>query len=198
MVRSGRPRNSSIDGDLLRALAELVAENGYTAVTVDQVVRRAGTTKPAFYRRYPDLATAVPALLASRYGIDQDIDTGSLVDDLVEVQRRQLQLFTDPAVTRGLLGWAAEVDADPGRGETFVADYLRPRRAHAATLIDRAAERGEITPGADPEWIADLLTGPLVLHVVMPGLPPVDERLTARTVHAALDALGFTGDRSRV
>ncbi|GAB3742023.1 TetR/AcrR family transcriptional regulator [Microlunatus parietis] len=198
MVRPGRPRNSSIDGELLQALAELVAEHGYTAVTVDQVVRRAGTNKPAFYRRFPDLAAAVPVLLASRYGIDEDIDTGSLVGDLVEVQRRQLRLFTDPAVTRGLLGWAAEVDADPARGESFVADYLRPRRAHAGILIDRAVTRGEIEPGADPDWIADLLTGPLALHVVMPGLPAVDDRLIARTVHAALDALGFGGDRGQV
>lgn len=198
MVRSGRPRKGSTEGDILRAAAELVVEGGYARVTVDEVVRRAGTNKPAFYRRFRDVSAVVPRLLAARHGTDEDIDTGTLVGDLIEVQWRQQQLFTDPVVTRGFTGWLADVDADPTRGAQFVAGYLGPRRAYTKVILDRAAQRGEIAAGADPEWIADLLTGPLVMRVVMPGLPPIDATMTARTVHAALDALRHVGDRSAV
>lgn len=198
MVRSGRPRKDAIDGDILRAVAELVVERGYARVTIDEVIERAGTNKPAFYRRFRDLADVVPRLLASRHGTDEDIDTGSLVGDLVEVQRRQRDLFTDPVVTRGLLGWLAEVDAEPARATPFLAGYLGPRRAYTRVILDRAEARGEIAGGTDPGWIADLLTGPLLMRAVMPGLPPVDDELIIRTVHAALDALRFGGGRSDV
>lgn len=198
MVRSGRPRKSQVEDDIVRAMAELVAEHGYASVTLDHVVTRAGTNKPAFYRRFRHLADVVPRILASRHGTDEDIDTGSLVDDLVEVQRRQYRLFTDPVITRGLSGWLAHIDRDPEAGAPFFRDYLAPRRAHTQVLLDRAHSRGEITVEVDAEWIADLLTGPLLLRAVMPGLPPIDNTLITQSLHAALDAAGFRGDRQSI
>jgi AcrR family transcriptional regulator len=191
MTRSGRPRNTSVDNAILEAVAALVVEFGYNRVTIDEVVTRAGTNKPAFYRRFRSLADTVPRLLAQSHGTDVDIDTGSLPGDLREVQRRQLALFTDPVVVRGFAGWLADVDTNPDAGSAFVEGYLAPRRAYTRIILDRAVGRGEIAEGADPAWIADLLTGPLIMRVVLPGLPPADEELAARTVDAALTALGW-------
>lgn len=196
MVRSGRPRKDSIDRSILEAVAALVTERGYAHVTIDQVVSRAGTNKPAFYRRFRSLADVVPHLLEFRHGTDEDIDTGTLISDLTEVQRRQQQLFTDPVVMRGFAGWLAEVQADPAHGAAFLVGYLAPRRAYTQVILDRAVARGEIDDGADAAWIADLLTGPLVMRAIMPGLPPIDDEFTARTVQAALDALGYRTDRT--
>lgn len=198
MVRSGRPRKDATDQRILDAFAKLVVERGYARVTVDAVVASAGTNKPAFYRRFRNLADLVPRLLAFRHGTDQDIDTGTIVGDLIEVQRRQRRLFTDPVVVRGFAGWIAEVGVNPREGAPFLSDYLAPRRAYTQVVLDRAAERGEIARGADPGWVADLLTGPLLMRAMLPGLPPIDDAFTARTVHAALDALEYAGDRSTI
>ncbi|MFT4232896.1 MAG: TetR/AcrR family transcriptional regulator [Leucobacter sp.] len=195
MTRSGRPRKNSVDDSIIRAMAELVAERGYAAATVDEVVARAGTNKPAFYRRFKNLAEVVPRILASRHGTDEDIDTGSLVGDLTEVQRRQRILFTDPVVTRGFTGWLAHLEADPEVGAPFFRDYLAPRRAYTRIILDRAVARGEIDAAGDPAWIADLLTGPLIMRVVIPGLPPIDEELLSQSIHAVLEVLGYRGDR---
>lgn len=190
MAPSGRPRNTSTDDAILDAFAGLVVEVGFTRTTVDELVRRARTNKPAFYRRHRDLAELVPLLLARRHGLDTDIDTGTLEGDLTEVQRRQVLLFSDPVVARGLVGWAAHVDAHPEQAAPFLESYLGPRRAFTHVILGRAVARGEIPPGADPDWIADLLTGPLLMRVVLPGMPPVDAALAARTVEAALAAAG--------
>lgn len=195
MVRSGRPRKGQVEDDIVQAMAELVAEHGYASVTLDHVVTRAGTNKPAFYRRFRHLADVVPRILASRHGTDEDIDTGSLVDDLIEMQRRQYSLFTDPVITKGLTGWLAHVDHDPEAGAPFFRDYLAPRRAYTRVILDRARNRGEVTADADADWIADLLTGPLLMRAVMPGLPPINNTLITQSIHAALDAVGFQGDR---
>ena len=198
MVGSGRPRKSSIDDSIVSAMATLVAERGYAAVTVDQVVARAGTNKPAFYRRFQSLADVVPQVLASRHGTDEDIDTGTLVGDLVTVQDRQKRLFTDPVVTRGFAGWLAKVNADPEVGLPFFQAYLAPRRAYTQTILDRAVNRGEIAVTVDPSWIADLLTGPLIMRAVVPGMPPIDDRLIAQTIHATLDVLDYAGSRDDI
>lgn len=198
MVRSGRPRQSTVDDNIVQAMAELVAKHGYASITVDQVVAHAGTNKPAFYRRFRHLAEVVPQVLASRHGTDEDIDTGTLIGDLIEVQHRQRLLFTDPVVARGFAGWLSHVEADPEIGAPFFRDYLAPRRAYTQIILDRAMDRGEVTVAADPAWIADLLTGPLIMRVLMPGLPPVDERLIAQTIHTALDILGYQGDRQAI
>lgn len=197
MALPGRPRKDSVDADILRALAELVSERGYARVTVDDVVARAGTNKPAFYRRFRGIADAVPRLLAARHGTDDDIDTGTLAGDLAEVQRRQRLLFTDPVVTRGMAGWLAEVEATPELAAPFLQGYLAPRRTYTGVILDRAVARGEIAEGADPAWIADLLTGPFLMRALLPGLPPVDDEMVSRSVQAALDALGDTGGRGR-
>lgn len=186
----GRPRKTSIDDAIYEAFAELMIERGFVRVTVEDVVSRAGTSKPAFYRRHRDLADVVPKLLARRHGLDSDIDTGSLAGDLHEVQKRQVQLFSDPVVMHGLIGWAAHVAADPDQAEPFVSSYLAPRRAFTRVLLDRAVVRGEIADGADPAAVADLLTGPLLMRVVLRGLPPVDDALAAHTVAAVLAVLG--------
>lgn len=58
--------------------------------------------------------------------------------------------------------------------------------------------RGEIPAGAVPDWIADLLTGPLIMRVVLPGLPPLDDAFISQTVHATLDVLDYAGDRRAI
>lgn len=190
MTNRGRPRKTAIDDGLLRAAEGLIAERGFAALTVDELVRRAGTSKPAFYRRFRDVADLVPRILDARHGLDADIDTGSLRGDLEEVQRRQLALFADPVVAGALAGWAAHVQSRPEQAAPFVESYLAPRRAFTHVILARAVIRGEIGAGADAEWIADLLTGPLLMRVILPGMPPVHSRLAAQTVEAALAVLG--------
>lgn len=191
MTTRGRPRKGTIDEDLLTVAADLIAERGFAALTVDDLVRSASTSKPAFYRRFRDLADLVPRILAARHGLDGDIDTGSLRGDLEEVQRRQVALFTDPVVASALIGWAAHVQSRPEQARPFVESYLAPRRAFTHVILARAVARGEIPAGSDPDGIADLLTGPLLMRIVFPGMPPVDERLAAQTVSAALAVLGI-------
>ncbi|GAA1643460.1 MULTISPECIES: TetR/AcrR family transcriptional regulator [Brevibacterium] len=193
MSRTGRPRKSATESEIVSALTDLVIERGYASVTVDLVVERAGTNKPAFYRRFRNLAEVVPLVLAARHGTDTDIDTGSLAGDLTEVQARQQRLFTDPVVTRGFAGWAADIAGDVSGAAAFFDSYLSPRRQFTRVILARAVDRGEIAPGADPDWLADLLTGPLLMRLVLPGLPPIDDRLVAQTVSAALDVLGAAG-----
>jgi AcrR family transcriptional regulator len=188
-VRTGRPRDTGLDASLLEATADLLAEGGSAAVTIDAVVRRAGTTRPAFYRRYRNRSELIVATLAHRFGTDPAPDTGSLRGDLEAAQRNQLRLYTDPVFVGGMPGLLAELPADAELAGLFSQRFLNPRRVATGRILERAAARGEIAPYEDYDWICDLMTGPLLKRLAVPSLP-LDERLIELTVDAALAVLG--------
>ncbi|NGN83051.1 TetR-like C-terminal domain-containing protein [Arthrobacter silviterrae] len=64
-------------------------------------------------------------------------------------------------------------------------EFLSPRRFGAGLIILRVAGRGEIPPNPDVECACDLLTGPLLMRALMPGLLGLDEELVSQTVASA-------------
>ncbi len=189
-VKTGRPRNAALDDALLVAAAELLAGHGYGSLSIDAVARRAGTTRPALYRRFRNRAELVVAVLAQRFGTDPTQDTGTLRGDLDALQSHQLELFGDPTITGALGGLLDELARDPELATIFVERFLAPRRAATGRIIERAVGRGEIPAYDDHEWICDLITGPLLMRAALPGLPPLDQRIADQTVNAALVELG--------
>ena len=58
-----RRRGSELEGALLDAAWEELQANGYAGLTYDAVAARAGTSKPALYRRWPTKADLVVATM---------------------------------------------------------------------------------------------------------------------------------------
>lgn len=193
MVKTGRPRAESLDAAILDAAEELVISGGYSAASIDAIARRAGTTRPAVYRRHPSRGHVVVSAMARRFGVDPAPDTGSLRGDLVTVQRAQLDFFTDPLVIRALPGLLDEATNDPALQDQFFTEFVAPRRQSTTRALERAVERGETRGGFDAEWICDLLTGPFLMRVFLP-IGPIDENLVQVTVDAALSALAQAPD----
>lgn len=52
----GRPRDTSIDRRVLEATAQILASEGWDALTIDGVAERAGVSRAAIYRRYANKA----------------------------------------------------------------------------------------------------------------------------------------------
>ena len=113
---------------------------------------------------------------------------GSLRGDLFAVQLAQLKFFTDPVVKQALPGLLEETSRDTHLGSQFFDEFVGPRRESTVRALHRAEQRGEIEAGFDPEWICDLLTGPLLMRCFVPT-GPIDENLAHQTVDAALAAL---------
>lgn len=194
-VSPGRPRSTEIDRRILEAVAELAVKVGYSRLTVEEVARHAGTSKPAFYRRYADLSETVPILLATRFGNDEDVDTGSIVSDFLTIQLRQAELFNHPLSRNALCGYLDAISLRPEQRAPFIEGYLQPRRAFTTVVLSRAVGRGEIEPFADADYVADLLTGPVIMRALLPGMPPIDATLVRQTVNTVLNEVGFTGVR---
>src|SRR6478735_6569298 len=52
-AKRGRPRDPTIDARVLAVTAELLATEGFSATTVQEIARRAGVPSSAIYRRWP-------------------------------------------------------------------------------------------------------------------------------------------------
>lgn len=82
MTVKGRPRKK-IEKLLLEAAASEFLEKGYTAANLDHIVAAAGTTKPAFYRRYSSKQTLFEAVL-EYLSLEFELDLDFLGDSVRE------------------------------------------------------------------------------------------------------------------
>ena len=179
-AHSGRPRDPRIDEAVLRAAAELVEEVGYADLTIAAIAERAGTTKPAIYRRWPSKAHlrargGLPRRRADLALPDTGVAAPTTCARCCGVRRRRSPHPVARALTPGLM---AEIAADPtlhaallerfggvveglprpgrdrgraGRG----ARRRRPRRAHRDDRRRRADARcsSRSTDELDDDWV---------------------------------------------
>ena len=89
---AGRPRSEEAHQAILDATLDLLAEVGFSALTVEGVASRAGVGKATIYRRWPSKLPLVVEAFGQLPALE-DVDTGSLVGDLKLMLRSYLQLF---------------------------------------------------------------------------------------------------------
>lgn len=180
-ARAGsRRRGAPLEDALLEAAwAELLAV-GYRDLTMEGIARRAGTSKPVIYRRWPSRVEVVIAALLRRSSslVDRIPDTGSLRDDTLSVLRHMNRRFSDiPA--RARRGLIADAFAEVNLLEHGSAREVMPRIMRV--ILERAANRGEIPRAKIPPRIVRL-PADLVRHEMMLSDAPVPEKALAEIV----------------
>jgi AcrR family transcriptional regulator len=191
----GRPRDAGNDQAILVAALAILQEEGYRGLTIEGVAGRAGVSRPTIYRRWPSKpALVVAALVHSTVLAVPTPDTGSLRDDLIAVQRHQVVLMNSRDTRRVTAGLIADLAADPELAESYVSQYLAPRRATVWQVLQRGVDRGELRADVDFALVYDLLVGPLFMRAVVWGqrLPPDAAEKTADVILAA-----FAGSAAR-
>jgi AcrR family transcriptional regulator len=156
-VRSpGRPRSEAARRAILAAATALVDEQGYGAITMEGIARRANVSKQTLYKWWPSPAAMVLEALndgASR--IAPFVETGDFEFDLRTFVRRSV-LGARGTVARLLASLMAEAQRDASFAESFRSGFLAERRAVLEQLLDRARSRGELNPDVDIDFLAEL------------------------------------------
>ena len=81
--RPGRPRDPQADEAITSAIVDVLAEQGFSGFTVEEVAARAGVGKATIYRRWSTKEELVLAAAERVMVHVEPPDTGSLRDDLV-------------------------------------------------------------------------------------------------------------------
>jgi AcrR family transcriptional regulator len=169
MTEIGRPRDKRIDGAVLSATVALLGETGYADLTVDAIARRAGTSKPAIYRRWPGKAHVVHEAVFPVSAATELPATGSLRSDVREMVRRTASLLTTPAARAALPGLVGEMAADPAL-HTALLERFADVLSHGLTeWLDAAVARGEVRPEVSAADLVEAVAGITFLALITRG-----------------------------
>ena len=159
--RPGRPRDAGVDAAILAATLELGGEIGISAMSMDELARRAGVSKATIYRRWASKEELVLDALASSSRPFDDVDTGSLRGDLEaylgELADRMTEGRTSDILPH-LVGAAAHDEAV----RDALDDFIQHRRKPLRSIVTRGVERGELGADTDVEVVLDAVLGAFV------------------------------------
>ncbi len=186
---AGRPRSEEAHQAILDATLALLAEVGFSALTVEGVAGRAGVGKATIYRRWPSKLPLVVEAFRQLPGLEE-VDTGSLVDDLDEMLRSYLQLLNASPLAAVLPSLVGERAHNPELSQLF-DPVVRERRRPLMHALERAVRRGELPADLDLDLAADLIVGPIAVRLFFTG-----GKVSPRMVGPALE-LALQGIRRR-
>ena len=187
--RRGRPRSADADEAILAAAIAALGDVGYTHFAIEDVAARAGVSKTTIYRRYPSKISLVVAAASHDRAVPHaEYDTGSFRSDLVAMTNLAGNLLIGSIWARILPGVLADAVDDP-EVAAALREFFAWRRVEIANCVKRAIERGEIRPETDPELVFELAGGPILVRLLVTGLP-LDSGWTESLVDQILEGVG--------
>ena len=169
-----RRHGQELESALLTAALDELVQVGYARLTMESVARRAGTSEPVLYRRWPNKDQLVLAAM-EHYRNAHPIalpDTGALRSDLlaeltaVSEARAGIYAIAAGASSSGLL-------ADTGLTVSQIRERVMggPLLPHQRAIYQRAHDRGEIDLEHIPDAVLNLPFD-LVRHDLLMDLRP--------------------------
>ncbi|MFJ6630273.1 TetR/AcrR family transcriptional regulator [Streptomyces sp. NPDC091376] len=194
-MNSSSTRRQATRAKLYEAAVTLIAEQGFSATTVDEIAERAGVAKGTVYYNFKSKTELFEELL--RYGVG--LLTASLQEAADETEARggtKVEAL-DGMIRAGLLF----IDRYPAFTQLYVAELWRTNRAWQSTLmvvrqqavavvetvLREGVERGELSAEIDVPLTAAALVG-MVLVAALDWQAFQRER-SIDDVHAALSRL---------
>jgi AcrR family transcriptional regulator len=180
--RVARRRGDALLAAIYDAVLAELSEHGFSGLTMEGVAACARTGKAALYRRWSckeDLA--VEALNQVLPCVDSPPDSGDLRTDLATVLHMMRESVNSPAGCV-ILGIMAELDREHEFVKTINERVLRPRKRTILTILERAADRGEISPDRVSSLVAETPTALVMTRILCDG-PPI----SAQQVDEILD-----------
>ena len=192
-TKLGRKRDHTRDPEILDAALDVLAETGYDGMTIDMVAARAKAGKATLYRRWASKGELVIEAVACMKQIDPDSvpDTGTLRGDLIAMIKPHAIHDADKKL-RIMGGLTSMLSRDPELADAAFAAIVEPRASVNRMLMQRAIDRGEISPDTDIELIS-LVSQSMATYRTIMLRKPVDREFLISVIDGVLmPALGLT------
>jgi len=150
-------RSARVVSAVLRMTLEVLGQEGYAGLRVEDVAARAGVNKTTIYRRWPTRADLVVAALTSLATPPVAVETGRLACDLKATFMTATTLRSTP-VGRGVVQALIAERGDP-EVDRVVCEIRQRHRAPARRVLERARRRGDLPKRVDIELLLDVLAG---------------------------------------
>ena len=164
---TGRPRSEKTRKAILKATFQLLRQEGFDAISTQQIAVRAGVSTATLYRWWDNkqailleayLETTQYLLPARKHGTP-----------LARLRKYTLRIAEFLKSENGsvFLRLLLAIQDDPALRKGFYQDVFLPRRAEGCTVLQEAIAAGELPETVVPEFLIDLLIGPQVLRALM-------------------------------
>ncbi len=180
--RGSRRRGDTLTEAIYAAVLEQMSVHGFSGLTMEGVATCAGTGKAALYRRWSgkeDLV--VEALNHVLPLVDSAPDSGDLRTDLAATLD-MMRTSVNSRAGRAILAIMGELDRDHDFIKTIKERVLAPRKSCIMTVLQRAADRGDISPERVTPIVAETAPALVMMCVIGEG-PPV----SAEQINQILD-----------
>jgi AcrR family transcriptional regulator len=160
--KPGRPRSARAHQAILDATLQLLAEEGYRGLSLEQVAARAGVGKTTIYRRWSSKQDLVIEAVTQITRNPPIVETGNVRADLLTALRDSLAAM--PSITtQVLLRLVGEMGSTPELFRAFMEQAVAPDILMSVQLIQHGQARGEIRADLDPLLVMGLLAGPVLM-----------------------------------
>jgi AcrR family transcriptional regulator len=168
----GRPRDPRIDGAVLQATTELLEEVGYLQLTVGAIAERAGTNKPAIYRRWPTKAHLVHEAVFPAQDPAAFLPGDDLRSDIRSLVAVGVELLGRPAARAALPGLIAEMASDTTLHTDVIERFAGRSWGWLQHRIDEGILAGEVRSDVRSSTVLELIAGSTF---VATSVRPLDE-----------------------
>jgi AcrR family transcriptional regulator len=173
----GRPRLPDTERAILKAVGELMAEQGVSGTTINAVAARSGVARGTVYRRWPNRSAMIAAAVRASRGWEP-LELG----DDVEVNFRQQaeearRVLAEPSF-QALMPALLEMGLT-GQADDLVRSTVFPRRREMAEMYTICAAACGYRTDIAPELPNDLLVGAMIYHLLYDGAPPSSDEVQA-------------------
>ena len=169
-----------VDQAILRAALELFIEHGVAGASIEKIARRAGVGKTSIYRRWSTrealLAQAIEAF-RNATGYTTDLLDRTPPRDFIKLLIDACDVIARPEIRKLMARLIGSVPDYPKLIEVYRETYYLPRRLAFVRALERLQAAGLLARNTDLETLADMLSGALMYHLLMPpvGENPVGE-----------------------
>ena len=197
--RLGRRRDHTRDPEILAAAIDVLAETGFDGMTIDMVAARAKAGKATLYRRWPSKAElvldAVVCMKAADISPASLPDTGSLRGDLIALIKPR-SIEEGEKKLQVMAGLVSMLSQSPELADAANAAIVEPRAALNRLLLQRAVDRGEISPDCDIDTLAVLMPAMAAFRILVQRKPMDREFLMSLIDGIIVPAAGLGHGRS--
>jgi AcrR family transcriptional regulator len=180
------PRVARTRSVVLGAAADLLAERGYAAFTMDALVARTGVSKTTMYKHWPSRTILIAAAVQALTAEPAVPDTGNIRADLITLALDSLDAYkgTRWPVLASILEAAGH---DPELRDALQS--LSATRFSAVQIVlERAVRRGQLRAGLDTGTAITILVGAIFFRLRTADLPQVRHEVPV-IIDTALDGL---------
>jgi AcrR family transcriptional regulator len=194
--KPGRPRSAQAHKAILDATLELLAQEGFQGLSIEDIAARAGVGKTTIYRRWSSKDELV---IDAIHEIQVDlttVDTGNFRNDLVILFKAANRgIMTHPLLPQLVLRLISEFQANPEIFQVFLTQLLIPRIQRFMYMVEQAQARGEIRRDIDWTLALELISGPIFIHLLIshylaPSMSSSDDKWIEQMIDAVMDGIG--------